>query len=201
MINTIIFDFDGVIVDSYVAHVSCYSEVCRTLGKPISPQVFRKAAEGKSNEFFKNLGVPLEQVDEATTLFRRNFPSYPCPIYPGIPELLIELKSLGNNLAIATSNQMENVRLHLSQHLGLFDKVEAMNGKYVPKSESLKRIISALGNHAVLVGDMRWDYDASQEAGIPFLGVSYGGWQDHSQETRFQVIPSVAELRRVLFTP
>lgn len=194
--KTLIFDFDGTLVDSVQAHLECYTEICKQRGIEITPESFRRANNGPANKYYDNLGVPQELHKELWHVFKEHFPNYSCPVFSGIPEMLNQLKKRGK-LAIATTNRRRNLEAHFKEHLPLFDMVVTGDDVHIRKAEGLKMIVSKLGD-SVLIGDMIWDYEASVEAGIPFLGVGYGGWQNHKGETRFQVFPTVSSLREHL---
>ncbi|MFN8207557.1 MAG: HAD family phosphatase [Bacteroidales bacterium] len=121
MIQAIIFDMDGVLVDSEPLHYEADSEVFRELGIQVSKED-RDTFLGKGPEgvlaFLKNkyrLTQSLEELINLDNQVRfRYFQNHTPPPMPGLRSLLDELHQEGIPMAVATSS----VRLLVEYLLG-----------------------------------------------------------------------------------
>lgn len=127
-LDALIFDFDGLIVDTETPEVLVWRELYREYGQVFSEDqwshaIGRGAEETKDGplEMLDRLvggGLDLEEVD---TLRKRRLMNmiYAEPPRRGVKALLIEAKALGIRLGVASSSKHWWVDGHL-QRLGLF---------------------------------------------------------------------------------
>jgi len=180
--KAIVFDVDGVLVDSLEPHV----EFCRDVNKQLKLGLtLPKPGEGKlvaatpMDNFLRRAGFPESVIPQVMDIYTKQFSKkyFPKP-FPGVPELLLALKKEGFSLAIATSNFRANVKQALGKSFALFDavyakdvhasKVDAVND--FAKKNGLKK------SQILFVGDTKSDMDSAKKAGVKFIGVTYG-WQ------------------------
>ena len=104
--------------------------------------------------------------------------------YPGVPETLAALRAGGRKLAVATTKRTETAR-RVVEGTGLaplFDAVAGSDG-LVPKPDPsvLRRAAELAGvplAGAAMVGDTDRDIGAARAAGIPAIGVIWGGFAE-----------------------
>jgi HAD superfamily hydrolase (TIGR01509 family) len=182
-----IFDFDGTLVDSKPTIEAGMAHTLQVLGLPLELR----------EEWLKYVGLPLDEgirrafpIDESLT-FETIFTAYRTfdhqghePLiraFQGIPELIDELRELGQPMAIATSKRNRGLKPTM-QRMGWsewFDPIvtpdEVQDGK--PHPESLHQIMERTGREAkdcLMIGDTPFDMDMATAAGVPSLAVGYG---------------------------
>ena len=183
--ETVIFDFDGTIADTFRGVRFCILEALHAFG-------YDETDEAKLHTY---LGPPLFDSfmlychDEDTA--RRMVAKYrevyragallKCDLYDGITDVFAELSAAGIKLAIASSKPGEFVK-RLLCHFELekyFDFISApVIGKPEPtKYDLITAALSALGADnatAAMVGDRKFDVEGAKQAGVFSVGVSYG---------------------------
>ena len=158
---------------------------------------------------FGDLGYEGELLANLVTGYRSRYQDHyldPEP-FPGVIELLHELRAAGVALATATSKQAP-MALAQMEHLGLssvFDVIagatpDPASSKATVIHEALTRL-KARGvdiSHPVIVGDSVWDVRGAQEAGIPVIGVGWGYATEDGLDEADAVCETVEDLRTYL---
>ena len=158
---------------------------------------------------FGDLGYEGELLANLVTGYRSRYQDHyldPEP-FPGVIELLHELRAAGVALATATSKQAP-MALAQMEHLGLssvFDVIagatpDPASSKATVIHEALTRL-KARGvdiSHPVIVGDSVWDVRGAQEAGIPVIGVGWGYATEDGLDEADAVCETVEDLRSYL---
>ncbi len=129
--KAVLFDMDGVLVDSMPYHFISWFETMRKYGIRVTPfEIYEK--EGEKSEFcveyfFKNNNREInnQQVEkitkERTEIFNKYFKPY---IFSGTEEILNYLKKHGYKIAIVTGSRKEDaVNMLPSSILNLFDVI------------------------------------------------------------------------------
>lgn len=120
MPDGVIFDMDGVLVDSGAAHHESWQVVARRHGIDVSAERFNQTFGRPSRDIIRivwGADVTDEQIDEIDgekeaayrDLVRGNI-----PLMPGCRDVLASLKDAGYALAVGTSGPPENVDLVLA---------------------------------------------------------------------------------------
>jgi phosphoglycolate phosphatase len=126
-----------------------------------------------------------EMSEKAVTLYRERYVPvgiYETSLYPGIVELLTELKNAGKYLAIATSKPQpmaEEVLRYLKIY-NFFDKI--MGADVIGPKQSKRSVLEALFEEMeikdktkyVMIGDTKFDIIGANLVGVDSIGVSYG---------------------------
>lgn len=184
MINTIIFDYDGVIIDSFMTVYETYKLICAkmSLKIPNSPSDFKSIYGFDSNEYFKNLGLDKNKSENIRKLFREEIiKKNPLP-FKGVNNVLKELSK--NYVLIVLSSAYEdelysklekydlikyfNLVIGRKHHTDLFSKkkfVEIIMHKYNLESENI-----------VMIGDRNIDYLEAKKAGLKNTLIVDYGW-------------------------
>jgi len=182
-IDTILFDFDGVLVNSLPIMEECWKRVRGRLNLNIPFSDYKKHIGKPFLSVMDKLGIPEELTLMANDIYfscdaRKKIPM----IYPGIKDLLESLK--GNYLmGIVTSKDYKTTSRWLYQ-LGLESIFESVQTpELYPKEFGkpnpyfvLKSLINlrTTPNKAIYIGDMGVDKEAATRAGINFLYASWG---------------------------
>lgn len=116
----VIFDMDGVLVDSYQAHFESWRLMAHEIGRTMSEQAFattfgRKSAEIIAAHWGADLLTPQEisRFDERKEALYRDLVAGNFPAMEGARDLIVELHNVGFGLAIGSSGPVENVALAL----------------------------------------------------------------------------------------
>ena len=184
MTTTVIFDLDGVLVDSRAVFLSCVNYAFEKLGLPTRPdaELIPYIGPPFAYGFGELLGVAHDApiVDACIDGYRERYKTASLTettVAPGIPDALDALD--GRRLAVATSKPLALTE-PLLEAMGLRKHFSVVAGPDLSaraegKTETLGRALHELGpTRAVMVGDRSFDVVAAQAHGIPAIGVTWG---------------------------
>lgn len=131
-LESVIFDFDGLILDTEIAEVRAWNELYDELNVQIDPDWWThsigRGPDQDPTHPFEFIPSPIaNRLDRLETIANRNRRRIELvceePPMPGVTQLIEELKSNGIKLAVASSSRHEWVDIHLSR-LGLFESFD-----------------------------------------------------------------------------
>jgi len=132
MIKTIIFDLDGLLVDSLPLMYKAYNQVFTKYGHPISKEswIAHIQGSGKIPEFMKKNGIPgdPEVIREEKKVIYENLINNELELKPGAREL-VGLLSQDYDLCVASASRMESIRQYLAK-FNLTHKFKAVISDY-----------------------------------------------------------------------
>lgn len=184
MQKVILFDLDGTLTDSGEGIINSVIPALEHYGIAIpSREELRVFVGPPLHDTFLRFGVPADQLDNATEIYRSRY----IPIgkfenapYPGIPELLETLKAQGHKLFVATSKP-EPMAVEILEHFDLARYFDRICGASMDTSRSSKEAVIAYlleqngsAGNMVMVGDTKYDVIGAKAHGIPTIGVSWG---------------------------
>ena len=184
-INTILFDFDGTLMDTNEVIIQSWQYAFRNI----------KGVEADRNEIIKTFGEPIMLTlknffggtDEEIRQFRDVYREYQknvfedeIVLFPGVYDMLHKLKDLGYRMAVVTSRLGESTREGL-RRFGIDDVFETVitaddTSAHKPDPEPANIALKKLGvspEEAVMVGDTKMDIGCAKNAGITAVLV---GW-------------------------
>ena len=181
----VIFDMDGVLVDSGRAHFEAWSELGDEIGVPFTPEFFQQTFGMHNGQILPLwLGERYDQskLEELAlrkeTLYRQRAAATMLPL-PGAIELVKALHQSGARLAVGSSGPLLNVALIL-QVLGIEPYFHALStgddvthGK--PHPEVFLVAAERLGltsDRCVVVEDAPQGIEAARRAGMKVLAVT-----------------------------
>ena len=185
----ILFDVDGVLVDSLDSHLRICQHLNTAYGLGLqipTRSEFRSLARTGTRispmpEFFAAVGFPSDRIDDADRYYQKHFSKdFPSGVFHGIPEVLKRLHHAGARLGIVTSNIRENVESALGSSWKLFDPHFCFtfdDVRKMTKSQALAFTAKELEidpSEILYIGDQPSDQHASENAGAAFLGVTWG---------------------------
>ena len=103
--------------------------------------------------------------------------------FPGVPELLEELRSKGYRIGLLTRGQRLYAETAMGKCgiLGMMDAVDAYDdhptGEQKPNPIAMEHLAKALGVKAseiLYIGDSVWDYHCARDSGAGFIGIAHG---------------------------
>lgn len=118
-INTILFDLDGVIIDSNEAIVNAWKTTAREYGCDISPEQIEKYIIGASHKYTLENIFPHFTAETRALIHRKvdqREAEAECVLIDGLKSLLFQLKSCPLNIGIVTSSWPEKINNVLDQH-------------------------------------------------------------------------------------
>jgi phosphoglycolate phosphatase-like HAD superfamily hydrolase len=206
-LKAIFFDVDGVLTDSLPQHLKICEDLSREfdLGLRIpNADAFRKmVASGVKVSPMRNFFLAVgfgDLADRAVGIYETQFMKRYCPpLFEGVPAMIRTLHDAGLHLGIVTSNTRDNVLASMGDLIRYFDPACLFFFDTFParltKAQCLEKGIAALqieGSECLYVGDQPADAAAAAEAGVRFLGVTYG-W-GISRSSPFPVVNTVREI-------
>lgn len=183
--EVVIFDLDGTMLNSQPLVNDCLRMMVRDMFGS------QRAAEMTEEKMQKYLGPPLmfsmQDINPSGTrqdweAMIAKFREYFLPranesgLFPGIPELLRELRGRGYRLAVGTS-KMETAAVDVLTHHGVTEFFETIGGatpdsSRSTKAEVLREVLRRVGLEknpgvALMIGDRFYDVEGASECGIP----------------------------------
>jgi phosphoglycolate phosphatase len=155
-------------------------------------------------------GFDEAQSEQAVTHFRDMMQREGVQLYeayPGISELLNELKQSGRQLAVVTS-KIDHIAKETLAKTGLIDYFEFISAQQpnvvVDKEEILSKALSELDitdmSTVVMIGDRRHDVEAAKAHSVDSVGVlwGYGNQEELENEGATYIAVNANELRQLL---
>ena len=187
MIQAVVFDLDGTLVDSFEDIAAAVNHAIALVGKPpLSLDTIKtKVGHGLRNLMIGLQSNESEEVIEASVrnvkAYYEEHPTDYSYLYPGALETLEQLKGLGIRTAVL-SNKADSLVQKIAINLGFASAMDAVWGHregmpLKPDPASLQTILSELGvspQSCLIVGDATPDRQLAERAGCHFCAVSYG---------------------------
>ena len=195
----VLFDLDGTLTDSFEGIKNALTYCLSKYGITPKPSEFSRVIGPPvvwSLKTFYN--IEGEQALEALSFFREYYDNKGCfenRVYDNVEEMLKTLKAHDKKLMIATSKP-EPMAIKVIEHFGLSDYFCFISGSMAEtendlhysnlkgttarssKEDVIRYALEKNGirdlEHAVMIGDRRWDIDAAKNVGIDTIGVRYG---------------------------
>ena len=185
MTKVIIFDFDGTLADTIDILLSITNRLSAEFGfKSATKEELAQLSNLTSWQILRYSGISIFKFPLLIRKLRAELRSEICniKIFAGIKEVLSELKNLGFQLGIITSNSRENV-LEALEINGLQDIFTFIySGSPFGKHKVINRWLRKehrSPEEVFYVGDEIRDIDAARKTGIKVIAV---GWGFNSQE-------------------
>lgn len=185
MNKAVIFDMDGTLADTSSGIVNCYRFALSELGLPTpsSDDVLIGLIGGPLvNNFMKAFSLSEEEAIVATKIYRERYAKIgfsEAKLYPGMKNLLIQLKNQNYLIGIATL-KAERFAVEMVNRFGIseyFDSICGVVDSDISKSKLIAQCVDELGieaSDAVYIGDSENDANGARQNGIDFIAVTYG---------------------------
>ncbi len=178
--KSILFDWDGTLVDSLGAYFEANRWVLDQFGLPFDEELYRLHYAPDWRIQYRALGVPEDRLPEAHELWRARFSLQDARLLPGADEALVALAAAGYRLGLVTATERDSAE-PLIARLGLDDLLEArVYGDdllvHKPDPEPLRLALRRLGHDgapasAIYVGDAVPDMLMARAVGTRAIGV------------------------------
>ncbi|MBR5070169.1 MAG: HAD family hydrolase [Bacteroidales bacterium] len=200
MIKNILFDFDGTLADTAQGIVTTLRQSFIQMGRPVPTEEAMVATIGVPLwKAFQTLGnMTDEEASQAVEIYRRLFMEYEIPnirMFPGVAEMLEQLRERGIRMAIVTSRDRLSLDLIL-QNNGIdksFETVVTVNDQLTPKPApdmvlALLERMDIKATETLVVGDTTFDIQMGNRAGCKTCAVT---WGNHSHELLLSACPNM----------
>lgn len=185
MYRYVLFDFDGTVFDTLEGITKSVRFAINKVGMDAPLSELKCFAGPPLLEMFEErFGFTPEKAAQAVRDFRERYVPvgvYESRVFPGVKELLRELRAAGIVTGIATSKpqHLAEELLGREEMIGLFDVISgsAPDGRNESKQQVTQRAMGFLGaapEETVLVGDTKYDVAGAHKCGIKCIGVGYG---------------------------
>src|SRR3989338_675094 len=180
-IKAIVFDWDGVIVDSMPMIALAIQETAASYGVQIAiPEIFVKFSQPKE-AFYKSIGVKAESKEEMNARHAAGDDKYliNTRLFSDVRLIIKKLREKGINLGIATQRMDTGkvaIRNEIEAHgLQMFFPFENTLGGEVKKEQKLLLLAKKFGitpSELLFVGDLPSDISAAKKAGVKSAAIA-----------------------------
>ena len=186
LIHAALLDLDGTLVDSNYQHALAWYRAFRAFDIVVPVwRVHRHIGMGgdqlvrslTDDQVDKHLGDGLREAAEKEFAGLRD----ECAPLEGAHDLVAELKRRGLIVVLASSSNEDDLEFFLDL-LGVTEMVDGWTtkddvAKSKPEADVIHAAMAKAGTeHAVMIGDSRWDIESAAKAGLPTVAVITGGW-------------------------
>ena len=176
--TTILFDWDGTLIDSFPASYNASMSVLRELGLEVDRERFLETYSPNWYESYEKLGVPRHMWEQADRMWRRSYHQQTSELFPFVGTMLRRLREAGFTLGIVTSGNRDRVQGELAR-FGLRDHFSATvhfedTHEKKPHPAPLLRALEKLQARAsltVYVGDRPEDIEMGRQVGTYTVAV------------------------------
>lgn len=177
-ITTLLFDWDGTIVDSAQLGLTAFEESFASLGIHFDHEIYRSVYSPNWYSVYEAMGLPKDKWQRADELWVQHYGEQTAQLVDGAHAAISQLHGRGYRLGVVSSGSDCRVGRELNE-LGLsgfFDVVicnEQMAQKK-PHPEGLKTAMAALAcapDETGYVGDSPEDIEMGRRAGLFTVGV------------------------------
>ena len=177
-ITTLIFDWDGTLVDSAQLGLVAFEKTFSELGVPFAHAVYEATYSPNWYSTYEALGLPKERWEVADELWIRHYGEQSAPLIEGVGETLLALRGKGYQLAIVSSGSRSRVGREVLQSVlkDAFQVIicnEDITHKK-PHPEGLERAIRELKvapSECAYVGDAPEDIEMGRRGNVMTIGV------------------------------
>jgi phosphoglycolate phosphatase-like HAD superfamily hydrolase len=177
--RTILFDWDGTIVDSIGALYETDAAICRRIGVPFDLAIFRRTFSPNWRRMYDSLGIPKDRTEEAVQVWRETFRSDRTRPFGGVQGALTRLAMGGFTLGVVTGGDRAEVEPQL-RRVGIDDLMTVRvydhdTSDSKPHPAPLLHALELAGGcapaDAAYVGDALDDMRMAAAAGVRGVGI------------------------------
>lgn len=204
-LRAVIFDVDGVLVQSMERHYEAYSRAFALEGIEIRPEEVYANEGRRSREVIESLveartlSFSKERLDELNTVKQRTFFGFgPLPLYPGARRLVERLKDSGRKVAAVTGTNRANVDNHLGEIIERFDVIVTADDVKRTKPDpepylSALEKLSLPASAAIVVENATLGIRSAKAAGIRVCAVT-STLPAHMLKDADVIVPTIADV-------
>jgi HAD superfamily hydrolase (TIGR01509 family) len=177
-ITTLLFDWDGTLVDSASQGLSAFQKTFAELGVQFDLDIYAAKYSPNWYQTYLALGLPKEKWEQADDLWVRHYDCESSPLVEGASETILDLQRKGYRLGVVSSGNQHRVSREIGESgfSSVFEVVicheDIVNRK--PHPEGLEKallILSSQPEQSCYVGDTPEDIQMGKSAGMFTVGV------------------------------
>ena len=183
--SLVVFDWDGTLIDSAGTIVECIQQSARDMGLPVPDAERARHVIGLGLHDSLRIAVPdlaVQDYRDFAALYRKHFLAREdaMSLFPGVPELIEELRAEGRMLAVATGKSRRGLdRAFAASGLGRHFAASRCADETDPKPHPamLLELMAELevgAEGAVMIGDTSHDLEMARSARVDAVAVTYG---------------------------
>jgi len=181
----VLFDWDGVLLDSLGAAFNVYNRIFTRIGtKRLTKDEYLELQSPNWYDFYGKVGLPTSLWNEVDREWLRLYEEENPDLHPDAIRCLTALKGGGLKLALVSNGSRARVESELSRFdINRFFGVVVSSEKkeeLKPSPVMLQRALAALGlapADTVYVGDSPADIQAAKNARVPSIAIARGSIQ------------------------
>jgi len=192
MIKAVIFDSDGVLVDTEEVNTQAFLEISKKFGIELTPEELKEHQGLTSKEFLRRVLERRKRNEDSEILAKEKsdrvqelLKQTEIPVFEGVRELIKHLKERGVKVAVATSASQERADLTF-QVTGLNKEMDAIiTGSEIvhskPNPEIFLMVAQKLNvepHNAIVIEDATAGVEAAKNAGMFCIGKDNHTGQD-----------------------
>lgn len=210
MIKVIVFDFDGVLVDSNRLKDEAFFEIFKD-NPQISTELIRDTLTRNVGtrfdilrDIFARVGAPQEDIETLVADYGARYESVVLDGFTGLrvapdTEGMLRALSAHRCLYINSATPPDTLRASVKR-LGIQEYFKDVFGMPPIKEENLRAILAREGiapEEAVVIGDGEGDWRSAQACGTHFIAVD-SGFHDWRGYDGFSVISAISEAQALI---
>jgi phosphoglycolate phosphatase/AHBA synthesis associated protein len=180
--RAVLFDMDGVLIDSFVVWYELLNHAARSLGYPAISRDLYQECWGQSTAADRDRFFPRHSVGDVERFYDEHYADHleHLLVPEGLPELFENLHGRGIRTAVVTNTQRSLATL-LVERTGAAPQTvvgggDAPRGKPAPDLLLVAcERLSVLPSESWMVGDSIYDKQAALAAGVFFVGLGIDG--------------------------
>ena len=177
-ITTLLFDWDGTVVDSAHLGLVAYEKAFAELGIPFDHDTYRTVYSPNWLTVYEGMGLPKEHWQRADELWTQHYEEQSAELIEGAAETLAKLRQSGYRMGVVSSGNDCRINREI-QELGLAGFFEVVicheqikNRKPHPEGlEIAMRMLGCSQTETCYVGDTPEDIQMGKRAGLFTVGV------------------------------
>lgn len=210
----LLFDLDGTLTDSRPGIIACFEYALERLGIPVEGDLSFCLGPPLHASFARLLKTDdPEQVKRAVELYRERFAPigmFENSVYPGIPEMLSQLKERGHRMFVATSKVGHYARQIVTHFKldGFFEVVygSEFDGRLAKKGELIASILerqSLEPGRTWMIGDREHDIMGAKQNSLRAIGAlwGYGSLQEFERAGADHIVESASHIIGLVSQP
>jgi pyrophosphatase PpaX len=177
-ITTLLFDWDGTLVDSAHLGLAAFEKTFNELGVPFAHAVYEATYSPNWYSTYEALGLPKEHWQAADELWIQHYGEQSAPLIDAVGETLLSLREKGYQLAIVTSGSRSRVSREVQQCVlrdafaVIICNEDIVNKKPHPEGlELAMRGMNVAASQCAYVGDAPEDIEMGRRGGVMTVGV------------------------------
>jgi len=208
MIDAVIFDVDGTLVDSVDLHARAWQDALAAFGKRIPFQKIR-AQIGKGGDQLLPVFLTGEEMDQLGDKISQQRKSLFAERYLPEVQAFANVRALferilqdGRTVALASSADADELKTY-KERAQISDLVDTETSKddadkSKPHPDIFEAALDRLGNppsdSTLVVGDTPYDIEAARKAGIRTIAVRSGGFRDDTLSGAVAIYDNITDL-------